>query len=397
MNAPFTLGSLIVRNVFRNKVRLALTVLGAAIAVMTFVTLRTALQSWAVAQEFALKDRLMTRHKVTFILPLPKRYVDDIANARGDGGKPLTRAVTYSTWFGGREPNHEREFFASVAIDPTTYFDVYDDVLVPHDQLEAFRKDRSGAIVAKTLADKFGWHVGDRVTLESPIYPAPGGAGWAFTISGMYTAPGQAFLFHWDRLNETLPPEQRDTVGWIISRTTDPTGAAKASAQLDRLFAERDVPTLSQDERAFNTGFIGMISSVLDVLGVLSFVILAIMALILANAVGMSTRERTGEYATLKAVGFKPRHIATIIAGESALVGFLGGVAGLILSYLVVDRGIGKFFEENMQQFFPVFRIDRATLGLAMAVAVALGLCAALLPAIRVSRLPVTEALRRVA
>jgi len=395
------LGHLVVRNVFRNKMRLALTVLGAAIAVMTFITLRTALRSWAVAQEFAQKDRLMTRHKVTFVLPLPKRYAQDVAAAKAPDGRPLVRAVTYANWFGGREPNHPNEFFASMAVDGKTYFDVYDDVHVPKDQFDAFLNDRSGAIVGKGLADKFGWKVGDRITLESPLYPAADGAGWAFTVSGLYTAAPhvgqQNFLFHWQRLDDALPAEQRDNIGWITSRTTDPDGAVKASVALDRIFGERDVQTVSQDERTFNTGFIGMISSVLDVLSVLSLVILAIMALILANAVGMSTRERTGEYAALKAVGFKPRHIAFIVAGEAALVGLLGGVVGLVLSYIVVDRGVGKFFEENMTQFFPVFRVDGSTLAVALLVAIALGLCASLLPAIRASRLRVTEALRRVA
>ncbi|WP_394828921.1 ABC transporter permease [Pendulispora albinea] len=396
------LGSLVVRNVFRNRARLALTVMGAAIAVMTFVTLRTALGSWTKAEAFARKDRLVTRHKVTFILPLPKRYVEDVRSAKGPDGRPLVRKVTWANWFGGREPNHERDFFASMAVDADTYFDVYDDFGVSKDQLEAFKKDRSAAIVGVLLAEKFGWKVGDRVTLESPLFPSTDGAGWTFTVAGLYTpiakaADRSSFFFHWERLDETLPPEQRNAIGWIASRSTDPEDAVAASKAIDRIFDGRDVQTLSQDERAFTTGFLGMISSVLDVLGVLSFVILAVMALILANAVGMSTRERTGEYAALKAVGFKPRHIAFVVAGESALIGLLGGAVGLLLSYGIIDRGIGKFFEQNMSQFFPVFRVDGGTLMLALAVAVMLGLLASLFPALRASRLRVTDALRRVA
>ncbi len=395
------LGSLIVRNVFRNKVRFALTVLGAAVAVMTFVSLRTALSSWTAAQQFARKDRLMTRHKVTFILPLPKRYVEDVLAARGADGSPLVSKVTYANWFGGRVPGREREFFASMAVDAATYFDVYSEAIIPPAELEAFTKDRTGAVIGSGLAAKFGWKVGDRVTLESPIFPTPDG-GWNFTIDAIYTPTSQSFnkdgfFFQWARLDEAMPPAQRNMIGWIVSRTTRPDGAADAASALDRIFAERDVQTLSQDERTFNTGFIGMISSVLDVLGLLSFVILGIMGLILANAVGMSTRERTGEYATLKALGFKPRHVAMIVTGESALVAGLGGLLGLALSYGVVDRGIGRFFEENMSQFFPVFRVQGATSASALAVAVALGICAAIVPALRVSRLRVTEALRRVA
>jgi len=396
-----TLTKLVRRNLFRNKVRLLLTVLGAAVAVLTFVTLHTALNSWNHAKEFSQRDRIYTRHKITFIIPLPKRYVEDARNAKGPDGAPLLRNVSYASWFGGREPNHPNDFFSSMAIDGDTYFDVFDDFHVPAAEREAFMKDRSGAIIGEVLAEKFGWKIGDRVTLDCPLYPAPEGKPWTFNVAGIYrTRPGQdrsTFLFHWARLEESLPPHRQGNVGWLISRTSDPSRSAEVSTQIDALFEDRDVQTTSQDERAFTSGFMEMISTVLNMMGILSLVILAIMGLILANAVGMSTRERSGEYAALKAVGFKPRHIVFLVTVESTMVALLGGLLGLLLSHAIVDGGMKGFFEKNLSGVFPVFQVDVSTVVMALVAALLLGGAAAAVPALRASRLSVTDALRRVA
>jgi putative ABC transport system permease protein len=198
-----TLGGLAARNVLRNKFRVALTILGVAVAVLTFVTLRTVLDAWTNT-EAAVKDRVVTRHKITFVMALPKRYVHDVAAAKDSSGNRLTRLTTWANWFGGKDPKHDREFFATLAIDSSTYFQVYDETLVPPDQLGAFMKDRSGAIVGDQLAQKLGWKVGDTVSLESGIYPTKEGGPWTFKIDGIYTATAKSidrltFLIHWDR------------------------------------------------------------------------------------------------------------------------------------------------------------------------------------------------------
>ena len=107
-----TLAGLATRNLLRNKTRTILTVMGVAIAVIAFVLLRTVVNAWTVAADYAQKDRIVTRHKVTFIMQLPKKYVDDIRE------NPNVAAATYANWFGGKDPQPETEFFASLAIDP---------------------------------------------------------------------------------------------------------------------------------------------------------------------------------------------------------------------------------------------------------------------------------------
>lgn len=385
------LATLAARNALRHKSRTILTVIGVAVAIVAFVLLRTVLWSWSVAAEVAAKDRIGTRHKITFVMTLPKRYVEDIRQVPG------VKQATWANWFGGKDPKHEREFFATLAMDKDTALEVYDEMSVPPEQKEAWKQNRKGAIVGDALAKKLGWKVGDRVTLVSDIFPGE----WEFEIEGIYTPTRKSvdrttLIFHWDYLNERLPEGRRDQVGWVISRVDDPTRTAEIARRIDALFEDRDVQTLSMSERAMQLSFMGMISAILKAVDLVSVVILVVMMLILGNTIAMGVRERTHEYGTLRAIGFLPRHVAVFVLGEALVIGLLGGGLGVLLSYPIVEKGLGRFLEENVGQFFPYFRVPASTAALALGLALALGVVAALLPAWRASKLDVVHALRRI-
>jgi putative ABC transport system permease protein len=129
---------------------------------------------------------------------------------------------------------------------------------------------------------------------------------------------------------------------------------------------------------------------------IVSIVILLIMMLILGNTVAMGVRERTNEYGVLRAIGFLPRHLVQFVLGEAATIGALGGIVGLLISYPIVEKGVGRFLEENMRGFFPYFRIDPSTAVQAVLFAILLGLIAAAIPAYNASKLNVIDSLRRV-
>jgi putative ABC transport system permease protein len=390
-----TLAHLAFRNLWRNRARTVLTMVGVAVAVLAFMTLRTLLWSWTSSAELAAKDRVVTRHKVTFIMPLPKKYVDDVR-----GMNDVTHA-TYASWFGGKDPAHEQEFFGNFAVDPESYLQVYDEMIVAPEDLARWKQNRSGAIVGDVLARKLGWKVGDRVTLESGIYPADPDKPWTFTIEGIYTATRKSvdrssFYFHWALLNEGIPTSQRDTIGWIVSRVKNPAQAALQGTRMDQMFEERDTQTLSQDEGAFNASFLAGISTILGIINVVSVVIMLIMTLILGNTIAMGVRERTFEYGVLRAMGFLPKHILGFVLGEAMFTGILGALLGLLLAYPFIG-GLGRFLEENMGNFFITFAVPPKVTALAVVLALVLALVSALLPALGASRVRVTDALRKVA
>jgi putative ABC transport system permease protein len=384
--------SVAARNVLRNKGRTFMTVLGAAVAVLAFVLLRTVLAAWNVATDYAAKDRIATRHKVSFIMPLPKRYADTVREVPG------VTAVSFASWFGAKDPRDANNFFATLAVESKTYFKVYDEMTVAPEDMERWLGERQGAIVGDVLAARLGAKVGDKVTLAGTIFPGD----WQFTVSGIYKATRKSvdrsqFIFHWDYMNEVIPERDRENIGWIMARIDDPAHSASISAAIDKIFDEKDVQTATMSERAMNLSFMAMLSAVLTAMNIVSFIILLIMMMILGNTIAMGVRERTREYGVLRALGFEPKHVRIFILGEALTIGLLAGLLGLGLSYPIVELGMGRWLEENMGSTFPYFHIEGPTMGAAVLLALGLSLLASLIPAYNASKLSVTDALRRVA
>ncbi len=379
------------RNLRRNRLRTALTVVGAAIALIGFLLLRTVLWAWNVGIEEAAADRIATRHKVTFVNTLPKSYVTRIRE------QPGVRAATFANWFGGKNPKNEDEFFATLAVDPETFFDVYSEMEVPPEQIAAWKADRQGVVLGDILAKTLGVGVGDKLTLTGSIYPGD----WQFTVDGIYkpqrrSVDRNTLLFHWDYLNDSLPERRKDQVGWVVSKVDDPAGGPAISGAIDKYFDERDVQTATMSEKEMNLSFMGMLDAVLKAVNIVSIIMMFIMMMILGNTIAMGVRERTREYGVLRAIGFSPRQVALYVVGEGFATGLVAGLLGLALGVPLVNLGMGRFIEENMGAWFPYFHVTLASALVALGLTVLLGVLAALLPAWRASRLSVTDALRRV-
>jgi putative ABC transport system permease protein len=381
---------MLLKNAFRNRFRTALTILGVAVAVLAFVFLRTVVDVWNSGLTAAGEDRLVTRHRVSITMAMPRAYSERIL-----ASTPDVTAVTYANWVGMINPKDEHSFFANFAVDSENYLPVYPEIVVPPDQLGAWKADPSGAIVGEVLAAKYGWKLGDKVTLRGTIYPGD----WTFNVRALYTTTNRAidkssFMFHWKYLNDGLPESGRDAIGWFVERVKDPTRGAAVAQTIDKLFESSDAETLTESERAFNLEFLTMYSAIFTALDVVSLVILLIMAMIVGNTIAMGVRERTHEYGVLRAIGFTPGHLMMFIFGESLIVTALGGGLGLLIAWPMVN-GFGKFIEDNFGSFFPYFAISPATVALGAALSLVVGVVSAVLPAWNASHLQITGALRR--
>jgi putative ABC transport system permease protein len=387
-----TLSGLAIRNLTRNRFRSLLTAVAVAATVITFLLLRTVMTAWASGGELAARDRVVTRNKVTFRLPLPRRYFDVVRAA------PHVKDATWATWVGAKDPNHPKEFFGTYAVDPATYFAVYDEAQVLPEGLAAWKGDKQGAIVGDMLAKKLGWKVGDRITLDGDVVPGT----WSFTIDALYTSEARSIdrssvIVHWDYLNDTLKGADRDGIGIIVTRVDDPARSAETALALDRMFEDRETPTFSQDERSFNASFLAMFAGILRATDLLSGAILVIMTLVVGNTIAMGVRERTREYGVLRALGFLPWQVSFWVLGESMALGALGGAIGVGLAVPFIDVVVGRFVDENMGMFFRSFQVVPANVAWALAAATLLGGLAAAVPAWRASRITVVDAVRQVA
>jgi putative ABC transport system permease protein len=396
-----SLTGLAAKNLKRNKLRTILTALGVALGLLVFIILRTVLDSWGAAVEYAAKDRLGTRHKVTFIMPLDKTYVDKMRAPDGGGKFGITK-VTWANWFGGKDPNDKSSFFATIAVDHETFLDVYDEISISKETADCWKNTLNGAIIGSALAKqkKGKWTVGQEVTLEGSIFPGD----WKFTICGVYETSRRSvdkatFWFRWDYLNkynEEKGKHWANKVGWIVSKIDDPDKSAEISKQIDGMFESYPDQTLSMSEKALNQSFMGMFSAILFGMDVVSMIILAIMGLILGNTIAMSVRERTNEYGVLRAVGFLPRHLVQLILTESLVTGVLGGALGLLFGIGLVNGGLSPFIEENMGGMFPYFQVTTKTTILVVVLSCLLSTAAALIPAFRASRIKPVDAIRQV-
>ncbi len=378
---------LILKNALRHKLRFSLTVLGIAIAVVAFCLLRTVVTVWYSGIEVSAANRLITRQAVSFIFPLPYAYRDQIANVDG------VEKVSFANWFGGTYID-KKQFFARLAVDAETFFDVYPEFVVPKEQLEAFTRERNACIVGEDLVKRYGFKIGDVVQIEGDIYPGQ----WQFVVRGIYTPREPAidpsnFLFRWDYLDERLrqeTPVRAGFVGWYIVRVKDPAKTAAVSQAIDNLFANSRAETKTETERQFQQGFIAAFSAVIEAMNFISFVIIGIIMLVLGNTMIMSSRERTREYAVLKAIGYSGRQLGIMIGAESLLIAMLGGGLGLLATMPSVD-----FFQAAMPKgFFPVFFVEPITVILAVLAALLVGVAAAVFPVQRILRTRIVEGLR---
>jgi len=378
------------RNLFRRRGRTIWTLIAVALAVLIFCFIRTAIVAWNAGADEAATDRLATRHKVSITMLLPKHYIDEIRQV------PDVKAATWSNWFGSKDPKKRLPFFAGFAVDQNTWFDVIDEMQVAPDELATWKQTPNGAILGDKLAQALEVHVGDKLVINSDIYPGD----WEFKVVGIYkalrkTADRNTLLFRWDFLNnDPRAVFSKEKIGWMVSRITDSLHSAEISRRIDAKFDTHDDQTQTMSERAFQLSFVGGVAAILSVFSIGSLVILLIMTLILGNTLAMNVRERTHEYGVLRAIGFPPGHILGFILGESVLVALVGGLIGVGVAFLVINLWLSPVLEEAGGPF-QYFRTPGYMFGIALAAAVALGAIAGAIPAVLAAWLKVTDALRR--
>jgi putative ABC transport system permease protein len=376
------------RNTIRHPLRAALTIVGMAVAVLAFCLLRTVVAAWYAGVDLSSPVRLVTRNAVSLMFPLPLSYLAKIQAVPG-----IVR-VGYAYWFEGIYID-KKNFFPQFAASLPTYLEAYPEFLIPEDQKLALIQDRRGAVAGRKLAKRYGWHLGDAVVLKGTYFPGE----YRLVLRAIYrgrdpnTDETQLF-FHWDYLNETLKkiaPEMADKVGWFLVQVARPELAAPVSARIDAAFKNSLAETLTETEAAFNMSFVEMTSAILLAIQVVSWVVIGVILGVLANTMAMNARERLGEYAALKTMGFKPRHLAALILGESLILSLVGGLLGLALSFPAV-----ALFPPEVVQYFPGLDVSRTTALLGLAVALAVGVLAGIIPAWQASRVQIATALRKV-
>ena len=379
---------IITKNALRHKLRTFLTILGVAIAILAFGLLRTVISAWYAGVEASSASRLVTRNSISLIFPLPLSYKDKIRQIDG------VKLVSFGNWFGGIYID-EKNFFANYAVEPKGYLTLYPEIIIPEDQKKAFLQDRKGAVAGRILIERYGWKIGDIITLKGTIFPGE----WDFVLRGIYTGRDKtvdesAFFFQWDYLNETMKktiPRRADQVGWYMIGITNPNLAADVAVRIDKTFKNSLAETLTETEKAFQLGFISMTEAIVIAIKLVSFVVIFIIMVVVANTMAMTARERIGEYAVFKTLGFGGWHIARLIFGESLLISLIGCILGIVLTFPAAD-----IFSSSLRTFFPVFNVATKTIYMDIGASVLVGSVAAVFPTWRAIKIRIADGLRRI-
>ena len=377
---------LIFANLFRKKIRFALTIGSFAVALFLFGLLAVVRGAFGVGVEVAGADRLVTINRVSIIQPIPLSYRDRILRIPG------VKSITHDNWFGGVYQD-EKNFFPQFAIDVENQRQVYPEFAVPDGQWQAFVKDRQGAIVGEKTAKRFGWKIGDRIPIKNSSFA--GASTWEFNLDGMYHGKRPQddttqFWFQWDYFEERMPDRLKGNVGWYTLRVENPDDAVRISKAIDQQFANSPYETKTQTETAFAAGWVKQFGNIELLILTIGGVVFFTLLLVTGNTMAIAVRERTAELGVLKAMGYSDRFVLLLVLGESVVIAAIGGGLGLGLAKLFTLQG------DPTGGLLPYFYLPARAILTGAAVALIVGAVSGVLPALGAMHLRVVDALRRV-
>jgi putative ABC transport system permease protein len=382
---------LVWRNLMRKKLRTALTLLSIVVAFLLFGFLSAIKQALTGGVSIAGANRLVVRNKVSIIQFLPYSYKARMERIPG------VSLVVHQTWFGGvyQDP---KNFFMQCPVEPEALLDMFPEFVLPPEQKAAWMQTRTGAIVGRKTAEKFGWKIGDKVPIVSTIWQQTDGSRrWTFDIVGIFdgrekntdTTP---LFFRYDYFDEVRQQAQswgHGQVGWYTIRVKDPAAAAEIAKAVDVEFENSSAETKTEPEGAFVQAWVNQIGNIAlitaSILGAVFFTIL----LVAGNTMSQSVRERIGELGVLKAIGFTNGQMLAMVLLESCLLAVLGGALGLGLAWLATSHG------DPTGGYLPLFFFPTRDVAVGLGFSLALGLVTGVFPALQAMRLRVADALRR--
>jgi putative ABC transport system permease protein len=374
---------IILANLFRKKVRLVLTIGSFGVALFLFAFLGVVRDAFS-RDNLASANRLIIINRTSIINPLPLSYRERILRIPG------VKSVTHNNWFGGTYIE-EKNFFPQFVIDPENQKQVVPEFVVPDDQWKAFLGDREGAIVGARTMERFHWKIGDRIPIKTPVWGS-----WEFNIDGVYhgTRPGDdetQFWFQWDYFEERVPQTSKGQIGWYVLRIDNPDDAPRIAKAIDNEFANSPYETKTETESTFAAGWVKQFGNIKFLIVTIGAVVFFTLLLVTGNTMAISVRERTGELAVLKAIGFSDRKVLGFVLGESLVIAVVGGLLGLALALVAVP-----LLSRALSGIVPVLILSPTILLTGFVAALFVGFISGFLPGLGAMRLRVVNALRRV-
>ena len=377
----------ILANLFHKKTRTWLTLLSLVMAFVLFGLLQSLNLVFSASPDFIGATRLVTQSRVSFTQSLPMRMVPEM------DAIPGVQRVMYQQWFGAVFRENPQIF--AFAVDPERLHDVYPEWVMPEEHWNAFRDTRTGMIAGRLLAEQYGWKVGDKIPLQSNIFPQKNGSkDWTFDLVGIYDGKDD----QWQQqtaggmyINHAYFAEATQfgggNAGIFVLRLEDPDMAESVAMAVDKRYENSADETKTQTEKDFQVGFLKQLGDIGLIVRWILFAVFFTLLLVVGNTMAQSVRERVPQFAVLKTLGFSDNSVLGFVLAETVALCTIGGLLGLSLATLL-GAGISKAAGPMM----PVAVDGRVWLSGVIAIVV-LSLVVGLLPALRARRLKIVDAL----
>ena len=379
---------LIWKNVWRKKIRTSLTMLSVFVAFLLFALLSAIGYAFKGGEDVADAERLVVINKVSLINPIPMAYKNRIAATEGVQG------VTHASWFGGYYQD-QRNQFGQFPTEPYEYFSLYPELKMPQEQLDAWARNRQGAVIGRELAEQFNISVGDRIPLQATIWTqADGSRTWEFDIEGIFETDDPRgntayMLFQYDYFEEARA-FGKGTVGWYVIRIEPGADAVQVSRAIDEQFANSPSETKTSTEAAFAQSFAKQFGNIALIVTLIMGAVFFTLLLVSGNTMSQSVRERISELAVLKTLGFSDRSVLGVVLSESVVIMLMGGLLGLGVGWIIVQLVAGE-----MGAMLPGMYLTPNAILTAVCIMVGAGVVAGIFPAIKAMRLSIIDALAR--
>lgn len=372
---------LIRRNLFRNKLRSFLMIVLMGAIFFLVASLIQILAAFETLNTSSTGDRLVVQSAFSLATLLPYAHEQKLRQVPG------VVEICKSQWLGGYY-KERRNTVPILTVEAEKFKTVFPEYAVADAENAAWVRDRRGALVGSDLMERFGWKIGDRITLHREIFPFDP----ELTIRAVahHNVMGTVIYIHQEYFNEAL---KWNRVGTFWVKVADPNQMAAISQQIDAAFKNSEDPTETFTEKEFNRQFVNMMGNVKLLFSSISLCSIFMIVLLAAITMSMAARERVTEVAVLKAIGFGRRLILALMLTECVITAIVGWAIGIGSAALLF--GFGDIAKWTMG-FLPNFRLDVATAAICAVAALAVGLIAGGLPSMKAANLSVVDGLRKV-
>ena len=382
---------LIRANLGHNKLRTALTgaaIMLAEVLVCVLLTMPAGLEE--ILRNAASDTRIAVHHRAGVAYTMPYAFTRKVRQVDG------VAAAVAMVWFGGAFEQAGEVTFPNFAVEADQVGAVYPDYGVSAEHLADFQRYRDGALVGRQTMRKYGWKIGDRITLRSNLWLVD----LDLRIVGEMPDERSPLLWmNWTYLDEALKAHGGSGLGivptiWV--RASDPNRVNAIMRDIDDLSRNSEAETACESEQSYFATFLGSLKGLVTIVLIVTALVALCIVFIAANTVSMSVRERAGEIAVLKAIGFRRRAIFAILFAEALALATVAGSAGVLLAV-----GLTRLLKVSTA-WNPIlgplgnFSVNGPVIAQGLLLALLVGILAGVVPSWGAARKPAAEALHEI-